>query len=116
MNDKVKLQVCITCLGDNKEKLGAEFYAALESQVDRQKINLQPVECFAVCKRQCTVTVSQTGKWLYMIGDLKVEKDIPALFEYIKVYSASPNGRPPISERPEVIQKGTIARVPPDFS
>lgn len=113
MNDKVKLQVCVTCLGDNKEKLGAEFYAALESQVDREKINLQPVECFAVCKRQCTVAVSQVGKWLYMIGDLQAEKDIPALFEYIRVYAASPNGRPPISERPDIVKNGTIARLPP---
>ena len=113
MNEVVKLQVCVTCLGDNKEKLGAEFYAALESQVDREKIDLQPVECFAVCKRQCTVAVSQEGKWLYMIGDLQVEKDIPALFEYIRVYAASPNGRPPISERPEIVQKGAISRLPP---
>lgn len=116
MNNTVDLQVCVTCLGNNKEKLGAEFYAALEQQVDRKKINLQPVECFAVCKRQCTVTVSQAGKWLYMIGDLQVEKDIPALFDYIKAYAASSNGRPPISERPDVVQKGTIARLPPDLN
>ncbi len=116
MNEAVKLQVCVTCLGDNGEKLGAEFYAVLERQVDREKINLQPVECFAVCKRQCTVTVSQVGKWLYMIGDLKVEKDIPDLFEYIKVYSASANGRPPISERPEIVKNGTISRLPPDLN
>lgn len=116
VSDKVKLQVCITCLGDNKEKLGAEFYAALEQQVDRTKINLQPVECFAVCKRQCTVAVSQPDKWLYMIGDLKIDKDIPALFEYIKVYASSANGRPPIAQRPEMVQKGTIARLPPNIN
>ncbi len=116
MNEVVKLQVCVTCLGNNKEKLGAEFYAVLEKQVDREKIDLQPVECFAVCKRQCTVAVSQAGKWLYMIGDLRVEKDIPALFEYIKVYATSANGRPPISERPEIVQKGTISRLPPDLN
>lgn len=113
MNDKVKLQVCVTCLGDNKEKLGAEFYAELENKIDRAKIKLQPVECFAVCTRQCTVAVSQEGKWLYMIGDLHIS-DIDDLFAYIKAYDNSPNGRPPISERPEVIQKGTIARLPPD--
>ena len=113
MNDKVKLQVCITCLSDNKENIGADFYDELEQQIDKEKINLQPVECFAVCKRQCTVAVSQEGKWLYMIGDLKAEKDIPALFEYIRVYAASPNGRPPIIERPDIVQKGTIARLPP---
>lgn len=116
MSETVKLQVCVTCLGYNKEKLGAEFYAALERQVDKDKINLQPVECFAVCKRQCTVTVSQPNKWLYMIGDLDTKKDIPALFEYIKVYAASANGRPPIAQRPEVVQKGTIARLPPKIN
>ncbi len=113
MNDKVKLQVCVTCLGDNKEKLGAEFYAELENKIDRAKIELKPVECLAVCKRPATVAVSQEGKWLYMIGDLHIS-DIDDLFAYIKAYDNSPNGRPPISERPEVIQKGTIARLPPD--
>ncbi|MEQ1789156.1 MAG: DUF1636 domain-containing protein [Rickettsiales bacterium] len=112
-NNPVDLQVCVTCLGENKEKLGAEFYAALEKQINSAEINLQPVECFAVCKRVCTVTVSQPEKWLYMIGDLDVKKDIPALLEYVRVYDASPNGRPPISQRPEVVKNGTIARLPP---
>jgi predicted metal-binding protein len=115
MNDKVDLQVCVTCFGGEEQASGAVFYDALEEQVDRNKINLRPVECFSVCKRPCTLTVSQPGKWLYMIGDLNPEKDIPALFEYIRVYAQSSNGRPPLNERPEIIQKGTIARVPPDL-
>lgn len=113
MVDKVDLQVCVTCLDNNGNKVGAEFYSALEEEVDRDKINLRPVECFAVCKRPCTVTVSQSGKWLYMIGDLKVGKDIPNLFEYIRVYANSVNGRPPISERPDIVKNGTISRLPP---
>lgn len=113
MNNKVDLQVCVTCLGENGKKLGAEFYNALGQKIDSAQINLQPVECFAVCKRQCTVAVSQPGKWTYIIGDLSVGKDIQSLFEYMEVYAASSNGRPPISQRPEVVQKGTIARLPP---
>lgn len=115
MNDKVDLQVCVTCFGNEDQSSGVDFYAALEGQVDREIINLRPVECFSVCKRPCTLTVSQPGKWLYMIGDLNAERDIPSLFEYIRVYAESSNGRPPLNERPEVIQKGTIARVPPDL-
>ncbi|MEQ1706594.1 MAG: DUF1636 domain-containing protein, partial [Rickettsiales bacterium] len=111
----VDLQVCVTCSGDDGQNVGADFYATLTGQVDSKKINLRPIECFSVCKRPCTVTVSQSGKWLYMIGDLKAEKDIPDLFEYIRVYAASPNGRPPISERPDIVQKGTISRLPPDL-
>ncbi len=113
MSDVVDLEVCITCLGDNKEKLGAEFFAALEGKVDATKIRLKPVECFAVCKRQVTACVSQPGKWAYIVGDLKVDKHIPDLFAYIDAYADSPNGRPPLSQRPEVIQKGTISRLPP---
>lgn len=115
MDNKVDLQVCITCIDGGGNKVGAEFYAALEGQVDRQKINLRPVECFSVCKRPCTVTVSQPGKWLYMLGDLSVEKDIPDLFEYIRVYYNSSNGRPPVSERPDIVKNGTISRLPPDL-
>jgi len=115
MNNRVKLQVCVTCLGKNKEKLGTDFYAALEGRVDKDKVDLQPVECFAVCTRPATVAVSQPEKWLYMIGDLKIT-DIDDLFAYMRAYDNSPNGRPPISERPEVIQKGTIARIPPQVA
>lgn len=109
---KVDLQVCVTCLGDNKEKFGAEFFEAVEKQVDKNKINLQPVECFAVCKRPCTVAVSEPDKWTYLVGDVKPE-NIPDLFAYIDAYAASANGRPPMSQRPEIVQKGTIARFPP---
>lgn len=113
MTDMVDLQVCVTCIDGNGNKVGADFYRALEGQIDKKKINLLPVECFSVCKRPCTVTVSQPGKWLYMLGDLKVEKDISTLFEYIRVYDNSSNGRPPLSERPDIVKNGTIARLPP---
>lgn len=112
----VDLQVCITCLGDNKERAGEAFYRALEKYMGSEKtgvqINLRPVECFAICNRQCTVTVSQAGKWQYIIGDLDIKEGIPALFDYIKAYSASDNGTPPLKERPAIVRKGTIARLP----
>lgn len=113
MSGKTNLRICTTCLGTNKEKLGAEFYAEVEKQVDKDKINLMSVECLGVCTRPCTIAVSEPDKWTYIIGDFKIEKDIPALFDYIKAYNNSPNGRPPISERPEVVKKGVVARLPP---
>ncbi|MEK6745683.1 MAG: DUF1636 domain-containing protein [Pseudomonadota bacterium] len=115
IDDKVDLQVCVTCSDGGGQNVGADFYTTLTEQVDSKKINLRSVECFSVCKRPCTVTVSQPGKWLYMIGDLNADKDIPDLLEYVRVYAQSANGRPPISERPEIVQKGTISRLPPDL-
>lgn len=112
MTKNVTLQICVTCLGDNKQKVGEEFYKEVEKQISGKNVELEAVECFAVCNRQCTVAVSQPSKWTYIIGGLDAKKDIQALFDYIKSYANSPNGRPPISERPEVIQKGTIARLP----
>ena len=112
MNHIVELQVCTTCLGENKEKLGAEFYAALQGRIDSSKIKLKPVECFSVCTRPATIAVSQPEKWTYLIADLNAETDIPDLLTYIDAYRASSNGRPPKSERPEVIQKGIVARLP----
>lgn len=117
MNDEAKktvlLEICTTCLGENKHKIGAEFYAEVAKQIGSRDINLQAVECLGVCNRPCTVAVSEPEKWTYIIGGFKVASDIPALFDYVAAYANSPNGRPPISERPEVVQKGVVARVPP---
>ncbi|MEZ5691916.1 MAG: DUF1636 domain-containing protein [Rickettsiales bacterium] len=109
--EAVKLQVCITCLGEDKERVGEVFYEEVKNRLDGKNIELESVECFAVCKRPATVAVSQPEKWLYMIGDLKIG-DIDDLFAYIDSYRNSESGTPPLSERPAVIRKGVIARLP----
>jgi len=112
MTGRVKLQVCVTCIGENQKKPGVEFYEKLAVVVDKNQVDLQPVECFAVCKRPCTIMVSQGNKWKYLIGDLDVESGVRAVLDYIKIYSGSDEGTPTLSLRPQEIRKGTIARIP----
>lgn len=112
MPDRVKLQVCVTCLGENQQRPGVEFYEKLAGVIDERQVNLQPVECFAVCKRPCTIMVSQGSKWKYLIGDLDGESGVSAVLEYVKIYGQSSEGTPPIRLRPQPIRNGTIARIP----
>ena len=109
----IDLSVCTTCL-NGEERPGAMFFHALEASLHaRQDIRLRPVECMSVCKRPCTVAVSQPGKWTYIIGDLDASNDVGALLDYIDVYAQSEHGTPPLKDRPAAIRRGTIARLPP---
>lgn len=112
MPARVKVQVCVTCLGENQQKPGAEFYQKLAGVIDAGQVDLQPVECFAVCKRPCTIMVSQGSKWKYLIGDLDMETGVGVVLDYVKIYARSSEGTPPINQRPQPIRKGTIARIP----
>jgi len=98
------------------ERSGEQFLRKLEKAVAEggcaSTPRLHPVECMAVCKRPCTVAVSATNKWTYIIGDLDVSCDVEELLKYVDLYAASETGMPDYKDRPAAIRKGTIARIP----
>ncbi len=117
----VTLHVCVTCLkpGEPFEprdaRSGARLYYALESTLDPGKhgaIEIVPVACLSSCKRSCNVAVSSPGKWTYVYGDLAPEH-AETLLAGIRHYALTPDGLVPWRERPEIMKRGALARIPP---
>ena len=118
--------VCTSCrrqtaAGDAFETPGPALAEALRREVEARGlagIKVEPVECLAVCKRPCTVALTATGKWTYVVGDLESPAaDLPGHVDEIlaaaTAYAATDNGIVPWKERPQTFRKGVISRIPP---
>lgn len=119
---KVTIYVCNTCrpdnyVGEDDERPGAILSRALlHATVARglvEQIELKAVNCLSVCKRPCTLAITEQAKFTYVIGDLKPERDVDAVLEFALKYSKADDGITKWRERPEVVRKGTVARIPP---
>jgi predicted metal-binding protein len=114
--------VCVSCrrrLGDAGEAFdepGRQLVAALEKHIAETgtaHIKVEPVECLAVCKRPCTLAITASGKWTYLIGDLDPELHIEEIAAAAVSYQCSEQGIVPWKERPPTFRRGVISRVPP---
>ena len=76
-------------------------------------VELVPVECLSGCKRSCTVALAAPGKWSYVIADLDPERHAGDILTFAQQYSAHPDGVPVWLERPEIVKRSVLARVPP---
>ncbi len=70
------------------------------------------VECLSACKRPCAVALTAPKKTTLMFGDLPPLESAEDILKLCEKYRASTNGIVPRSERPEVLQKGILARIP----
>ena len=117
--------VCTSCrrrIGEGEgddafDRPGAGLAAELGARLgDADGIRVVAVECLAVCKRPCTVAITGSGKWTYLIGDLDAQLHVAEIEAGVRSYAASSNGIVAWRERPQTFRKGVIARVPPaDF-
>lgn len=114
------LFVCVTCRaqgadGTQSERPGARLLAAINaaSGVQREGLAIQPVECLSNCSRACTVAVTASGKWTYVIGALDPEIHADDVLTFARLHRAHDAGLPAWRERPEYVRKNTISRVPP---
>jgi predicted metal-binding protein len=114
--------VCISCrrsLGDDEESFdqpGRGLVEAIEARLrdgDQDGVAVTGVDCLAVCKRPCTIALSATNKWTYLIGDLDPDRQVDEIVAAARSFAASENGIVPWRERPASFRKGVIARVPP---
>ncbi|HEX9327227.1 MAG TPA: DUF1636 domain-containing protein [Reyranella sp.] len=114
--------VCISCrrsLGDDEESFdqpGRGLVEAIEARLrdgDQDRVAVTGVDCLAVCKRPCTIALSATNKWTYLIGDLDPDRQVDEIVAAARSFAASENGIVPWRERPASFRKGVIARVPP---
>jgi predicted metal-binding protein len=117
----VTLHVCVTCrrgeepLEPKEERSGAKMRLALIEELRRHpcSVDLTPVECLSGCKRGCTVALTAHGKWTYVIADLDPAVHARDILTFAAQYTAHPEGLPVWRERPEIVKRSVLARVPP---
>ncbi|NET55248.1 MAG: DUF1636 domain-containing protein [Symploca sp. SIO2E6] len=122
------LFVCTTCASTWKEgkRIGVSGGQKLLEQLlhvhrdwDLQaEFPIQSVECMSACSRPCAISFTAIGKYTYLFGDLPTaEETLPtisaAVLDCASLYHAKANGLLPWSERPELLKKGILARIPP---
>lgn len=114
-----ELVVCTTCRKTGESRAEADASGApragarLAQALTGQGIPYRAQECLSSCERGCTVVFRGPGRWSYVQGGLDPERDLDDILAMIRAYGATADGVVPWRERPQVIRKNTIARIPP---
>jgi predicted metal-binding protein len=74
---------------------------------------IQSVECLSACNRFCTIAIASPEKTTLMFGDLPALDSAPDIVQLAAQYAASGDGVIPRRDRPALLQKGILARIPP---
>ncbi|WP_237154303.1 DUF1636 family protein [Oryzibacter oryziterrae] len=114
----VTLHVCVTCRAAETAadapaddlRPGRRLYEGLVSRAEG--ISVVPVECLGVCRRPASVALSAPGHWTYVLGDAAPD-DPDGLLGAARLYAAAPQGIVPWRDRPALLKKGIVARIPP---
>jgi predicted metal-binding protein len=111
------ITVCTSCRAagvEREDAPGRSLLTAVEAAAaGHPELMVRPTQCLSVCKRVCTVALSGEGKYTFLFGDLDPASDADAVVAMARACAAAEHGFVPWKERPEVLRKGTIARVPP---
>lgn len=117
-----ELYICRTCkpegfAGEPQQRPGFRLAEAMARRViERQLgavVTVKSVDCLSVCKRPCTVAVTGAGKFGYVVGDVEVGRDIDPLIDYAVAFGRTADGITVWRERPEIVKRHTVARIPP---
>lgn len=113
----VTIFVCVSCRdsANPEEQPGAAFIDALRARLAERELSLQvePVECLAVCKRPATIALSGPGKWTYVLADLARDAHIDEVIDSARRFAESETGIVAWKDRPACFRKGVISRTPP---
>jgi predicted metal-binding protein len=117
--------VCTTCASvwkDGKrvgesggEKLFKQLQQLHQEWELREEFAIQPVECMSSCNRACAISFASPGKYTYLFGDLATDlasTEVVAVYECASKYYNHPEGLLPWSERPQLLKKGILAKIP----
>jgi predicted metal-binding protein len=74
---------------------------------------VEELVCLSACKRPCAIALTAANKTSLMFGDLSPLDSADAILQLCEQYYASTDGIIPRQERPEILQKGILARIPP---
>ncbi len=110
------ITVCTSCRaaeGARAAAPGKTLLAAIELEAAGSSLVVRPTQCLSVCTRVCTVSLTSQGGYTFLFGDLDALADAPAVVRLAKACAEANYGFVPWKDRPEVLRKGMIARVPP---
>lgn len=85
----------------------------MQTNMKNSNIEIKEVSCLSACKRYCAVAFASRGKTTLMFGDLPALASADAIYELANDYSASNDGIIPREQRPDILRKGILARIPP---
>jgi predicted metal-binding protein len=119
----VTLHVCVTCRAGEEgqqdqatPRAGRRLHDALaeaqRSLDGASRFRIAEVECLSNCDRGCSAALTGPGRWSYIYGDLN-EASVEDLLLGATRYAATEDGLVPWRERPTIMRKGVIARIPP---
>lgn len=74
---------------------------------------IAPVDCLSACNRPCVVAYAAPHKTTLMFGDLPPLQSAIAILQLAEQYHNSSDGLIPRQERPDILKKGILARIPP---
>jgi predicted metal-binding protein len=114
-----QIYVCITCRRagqpDVEPRPGVLLAEATERAAAGTDVIVRRLRCLANCTRGPSVALRCNGSWTYIFGGLDVA-DAAALVEGATLLAGASDGILPWRERPDVLKRNLIARVPPiDF-
>ena len=125
------LFVCTSCASIWKEGKregisgGQKLYAQLDTDWQTwhlaAQFQIQAVECMSACDRSCAISFASVNKFTYLFGDLAKQSEnlgdlaeiSSAIRQCAEIYYAEKDGNLPWKERPELLKKGLVAKIPP---
>jgi predicted metal-binding protein len=118
---KATVLVCITCRAatdplDAPRAGLALAEAATSAAANAGDIEVQRIRCLGNCNRGCSAAIRCNTAWTYIFGGLEPSRDGQSLIAGARLLAQAPDGIMPWRDRPEVLKRGLIARIPPiDF-
>ena len=114
----VELLICLTCKrgfpADPEAPRPGSVLMGLVAGREPAGVTVRGVECLSNCNRGCSVALrGGAARWAYVYGDIDPDLHVAALLDGAARYAATPDGLIPWRERPEILRKGVIARIPP---
>ena len=111
-----ELHICTTCRANQplvagEPVLGRVLFDRAAALLDSPTVALRPVVCLGNCVQGCSVAVTQTGKWSYLLGHLTPDHAAD-LIAYAHAFAASENGTVWRSQRADSLRDAIVARIP----
>jgi predicted metal-binding protein len=113
-----EIYVCITCRRaggleqDTQEPPGVQLAAATARAAEGLPVTVRTVRCLANCSRGASAAIRCNGSWTYVFGGLDADCG-PALVVGAQLLAGAGDGIMPWRERPDVLKKSIVARIPP---
>ena len=108
--------VCITCKRagepESEPRPGAILASATEQAAAGTGVEVRRLRCLANCTRGPSAALRCNGSWTYVFGGLDATC-AEALIAGARLLAGAADGILPWRDRPEILKRGLIARVPP---